>query len=274
MVEEGQFAANIGQLIEDKAYFIVPANNYDVRYDKRLLIPFMMQNKIGFVNQWAEPIVEPLYDIVSGNILSESDILKVGIFHSYGFTRPNGYVQTYNAYKYGILDSKGNLIFKCEHSFISVSDDNKLFVLKSFDREYCVVDRKGNVIVPYGKYSLIDGYTKGYARVKLNGKWGIIDSMGNIVLPVEYDEIWNFHTKTHLNYTRVVKKPDVFQFNLNTGNLISSRINHKHEEREEDTYGSHYGEFSGTYAQDVMDYSDDVINDAFEGDPDAYWNID
>ena len=41
-----------------------------------------------------------------------------------------------------------------------------------------------------------------------------------------------------------------------------------------DDYGSHYGEFAGSYAQDVMDYSDDVINDAFDGNPEAYWNID
>ena len=41
-----------------------------------------------------------------------------------------------------------------------------------------------------------------------------------------------------------------------------------------DDYGTHYGEFAGSYAQDVMGYSDDVINDAFEGDPDACWNID
>ncbi len=41
-----------------------------------------------------------------------------------------------------------------------------------------------------------------------------------------------------------------------------------------DGYGTHYGEYAGTYAQDVMGYSDDVINDAFDGDPDAYWNID
>lgn len=40
------------------------------------------------------------------------------------------------------------------------------------------------------------------------------------------------------------------------------------------SYGSHYGEYEGSYAQDVMGYSDDVINDAFDGDPDAYWNID
>ena len=35
-----------------------------------------------------------------------------------------------------------------------------------------------------------------------------------------------------------------------------------------------YEEFAGTYAQDVMGYSDEEINDAFDGEPDAYWNID
>lgn len=46
------------------------------------------------------------------------------------------------------------------------------------------------------------------------------------------------------------------------------------EEPYEEPYGSHYGEFAGSYAQDVMGFSDDVINDVFDGDPDAYWNID
>jgi hypothetical protein len=44
--------------------------------------------------------------------------------------------------------------------------------------------------------------------------------------------------------------------------------------RNNDNYGIHYGEYAGTYAQDVAGYSDDVINDAFDGEPDAYWNID
>lgn len=41
-----------------------------------------------------------------------------------------------------------------------------------------------------------------------------------------------------------------------------------------DDYGSNYGEYDGTYAQDIAGYSDDVINDAFDGEADAYWNID
>lgn len=37
---------------------------------------------------------------------------------------------------------------------------------------------------------------------------------------------------------------------------------------------SHFEEFTGSYAQDVMGYSDEIINDAFDGDSEAYWNID
>ena len=44
---------------------------------------------------------------------------------------------------------------------------------------------------------------------------------------------------------------------------------------EDDEYGSRYSEeYAGSYAQQEMGYDDDVINDAFEGDPDNYWNID
>lgn len=43
---------------------------------------------------------------------------------------------------------------------------------------------------------------------------------------------------------------------------------------DQDDYDTHYGEFASTYAQDYAGYSDDVINDAFDGEADAYWNID
>jgi hypothetical protein len=35
-----------------------------------------------------------------------------------------------------------------------------------------------------------------------------------------------------------------------------------------------YSRYTGSYAQDVMHFSDQIIDDAFEGDPDLYWNID
>lgn len=35
-----------------------------------------------------------------------------------------------------------------------------------------------------------------------------------------------------------------------------------------------YERYNGSYAQDVEGYSDDDIDTSFDGDPDAYWNID
>lgn len=46
--------------------------------------------------------------------------------------------------------------------------------------------------------------------------------------------------------------------------------NNRHDSEEPPTYGR----YRGSYAQDVMGYSDDDIDTIFDGDPSAYWNID
>lgn len=43
---------------------------------------------------------------------------------------------------------------------------------------------------------------------------------------------------------------------------------------EDDYYDECESEYAGTYAHDVAGYSDDDIDTIFDGDPDAYWNID
>ena len=35
-----------------------------------------------------------------------------------------------------------------------------------------------------------------------------------------------------------------------------------------------YGKYSGTYVQDEEGWSDEMIDNALDGCPDAYWNID
>jgi hypothetical protein len=37
---------------------------------------------------------------------------------------------------------------------------------------------------------------------------------------------------------------------------------------------STYERYNGSYAQDVEGWSDQDIDEVFDGDPDAYWNID
>lgn len=110
-------------------------------------------------------------------------------------------------------------------------------------------------------------------------KWGIINEQGEEVLPLEYDNIWNFQNKNRTS-TRVEKQgfaKEVYFKDLNS-KLENDEITDEDDRYEDyddyNDYGTSYGEYAGSYAQDVMGYSDDVIDDAFDGDPDAYWNID
>ena len=101
-----------------------------------------------------------------------------------------------------------------------------------------------------------------------------VNEKGEEVLPVEYDEIWNFVGKNRQS-TKVEKNgqtSEVFFCDLNP----SLRDGRNNNTRKSYSYYEprHYEEYAGSYAQDVMGYSDEDINDAFEGDPDAYWNID
>lgn len=54
--------------------------------------------------------------------------------------------------------------------------------------------------------------------------------------------------------------------------------NYEEEELEQQLYNDYeprtYERYVGSYAQDEMGYSDDDIDTVFDGDPDAYWNID
>ena len=112
-----------------------------------------------------------------------------------------------------------------------------VIVVQHSDYEWGVIDIKGKVIVPFGKYGWIDGFDQGLARVRTHkhsgrvgntiaiigdlddiegtsikgkeniqrfldndrskhpenyAKWGIINEEGEEVLPLIYDDIWNF----------------------------------------------------------------------------------
>ena len=82
-------------------------------------------------------------------------------------------------------------------------------------------------------------------------KYGEIDE-SNIDFDDLYDSMYNAIFKTFSRYNFGYSETDA----------------------EYEDYGAHYGEYSGSYVQDVLGYSDDEINDAFDGEPDAYWNID
>lgn len=67
-------------------------------------------------------------------------------------------------------------------------------------------------------------------------------------------------------------------FPFTTDNIISTYENFEEETCDDDygfcDEGLTYRRYNGSYAQDIEGWSDDDIDIVFEGDPDAYWNID
>lgn len=265
---------------------LVPASSYHMQDDNRLLIPFTSGDKIGFVDKEGTIVVKPQFTMYYGECYDENDIIKVSIDNLYGFPRSGGKVATYKRPMYGLINYKGETIFEPSfYSLLPAIGNKKLFTVQNNHFEYAVLNIDGTEVVPFGKYSWIDGFDNGLARVRIgnvtngqiqNGsKWGLINENGDEVLPLEYDNIWAFYGKRRVT-TKVVKG-NIAQ------NVVLSEILCKDEAQEydcssnnyyDDDYGTSYGEYAGTYAQDVEGYSDDVIDDAFDGDPDAYWNID
>ena len=181
--------------------------------------------------------------------------------------------------------------------------------LEDSTHRYCVVDSDGNTVVPYGRYKYISPFQYGLARVKTGTsdmghriydgslpteafiyKWGIIDNKGNEVVLPTYDYIRGFDRSRQEStpakkgnqdcvielrglskeYDEFLDDPGIFRpsypslYDDGEGRDFFAEV--KESERYED--------YAGTYAQDVEGYSDRFINEAFDGEPDAYWNID
>lgn len=109
-------------------------------------------------------------------------------------------------------------------------------------------------------------------------KWGIINEKGEEVLPVIYDDVWNFYGK-NLHSVTVEKDGVRFKVPLHTlnpslsGSEISKdfHLDNVHDDDypyNEPGWGSYdeYGGYNG--------YDDYTIDSAFDGDPEATWNID
>lgn len=265
----------------DGNWYLMPSSVVDITKDNRVLIPFMTpSHKMGMMNHRGEVVIKPEYDMICNDVYEGSDVIVVGKLHPYGFVKKNGGADSRVDYRYGVIDTQGIIVLDLEYRciFLGLGCDRITVVS---DSGFCVCDTKGNIIVPYGKYEYIDGFDKGLARVKNYDKqWGIINVNGEEALPLIYNNIWNFYRKNRLS-TYVESKErggeDVYFHDLDP--LIPYPPHyHKSSKRtvydSNEGYGQSFGEYAGSYAQDVMGFSDDVINDAFEGDPDNYWNID
>lgn len=370
-----QYESKLVQQIEDslikqssnKVEIVTDAGHYDIKNEKRSIFPYIWNHKWGLMNRNGKVIILPKFDYIE-SVQNNSILFLVGTIYVYGSNRQNGSVYTGHCYKYGVIDTQGNILLESNYRMIIPSKEGNVFTVQSMDNQYGVFDVSGKKIVLCDSYVWIDRFSNGFTRVLgKNKKWGIIDEQGRVILPLEYDHINRFWG-SELNQTRIRKDGVTQDMNLHDlkktftqnysikilktmtvsefkkeqcadslnvysaddyyfficgeqkgfiftnnrplnevlseplvsyclGEVTAKTPNGKNwllhkkgdcpdsfpnehrktisvrcDERWFDN--DHYDDYEGSYAQDVMGYSDEFIDDVFDGDPEAYWNID
>ncbi len=269
---------------------LISNHYYDLSKDNRFLIPFIEGTKIGFANKEGEIIIPSKFQFVLDDFTNEKSLVRVGEDYALAYERKTKCPTTYIYKHFGILKSNGDFLVPMEYNTIIASKDlEKNYVLYSINKGYAVINNKGEFIVPFGVYNYISGFDYFHARIRIDKSinnhrksyWGIIDYTGKIVLEPKYKFIYNFYN-TSQQYVKVISFDNViheFHFLDNTLKYNGAYDDEGREfEQELEDYQSlqeyTFYNYNGSYAQDVMGYSDQEIDDAFDGDPDAYWNID
>ena len=264
-INETTMKANIEKLNTQMVGLVISEEL--LKNEELYLLPIIKDGKIGMINHNAEIVIPTIYDKIPTNCFSEND-----------------YICVWQGRKKGVLNAKGEEILPVVYDHICMGHGSEVFSVEK-DYKHAVVNAKNEYVVEPGIYDYIGGFEKGFARVKIgkepsnlknnSNKWGLINEKGEVVLPVEYNSIWDFYGK---NYpTIVLEKEGKKEFVRFEDLRKEIEIENDSSFCEESSYDydfPSYGEYAGSYAQDYAGYDDDTISDAFDGDPDAYWNID
>ena len=101
-----------------------------------------------------------------------------------------GLARFFQNYRYGFLDTAGNVAIPATYVSASAFFEDKAVVAVITDSfgglGYGFIDKQNNLVVP-ATYEYAMPYTEGVAAVKAYDRWGFIDHNGREVLPIKYE---------------------------------------------------------------------------------------
>ena len=97
---------------------------------------------------------------------------------------------------YGVKNTKGEIIISPQYMEMYPFSCG-LSLVRNHQYQYAYIDNTNIQVIPFGKYSWCDPqFICGFARVmkysciEEKNKWGIVNTLGNIIVPLKYDKIW------------------------------------------------------------------------------------
>ena len=163
------------------------------------LIPFKKGDKIGFINKKGVVVIKPIYDEHKGEFFSEENLVAVR-----------------KEKKWSVIDCTGTELLPFKYRHIFPSCDSKLVVLETWD-SYEAMDLSSEPfkVISKNVYKPIFAFRYGYAKVEKDGKWGIINASGKLVLDTIFSDMYSFHDyPTPTTKVRETESSDFHLINL------------------------------------------------------------
>ena len=193
---------------------VLPYTYDDANNFKEGLSCAKKDGKYGFINSSGEVIIPFIYDFATDfenglarvrlkdkgcGALDKSGKIIIPCVYDSVYSTKNEFIIVQKNNKYGWVNKFGVEIVPCIYDSPSKYRYSSDFKLHTRNKDYIsFIDFSGNETRINGDYEDYSGFTNGYARVKKNGKWGLIDCNGVEVVPCRYDYIESFHNNLAL----------------------------------------------------------------------------
>lgn len=258
-------------MTSNKHIEIIPLLNGDsLGKDKRLLIPFKYNDKIGFFDSHLKVKVFPIYSAYEGDCYTKNDFIIVR--RPADILYPDDSAQQF----YGVINSEGKELIPAEHDSITILSENPK-IYKGINKGKCCsvyalwYNEKLETFVNkfIGSYFSIDPFREGLSRISTSGwnndrtEWGIINELGKKVLNYGYIGIEPFYDndKNYIELRPLCIDEEVICHEFKSIN----RIKEEWKEQQKESHKRYLENWNEHY---------DLIEDGLDGMADAYWNID
>lgn len=179
---EDEYGALKYGFVNEKGEMVIVAQYDAARSFSDGFAAVKIDEKWGFINKKGEIIIMPHFDHVRD-------------FH-------NGLARFTNGEKWGFVDKNGN--YAINPHFEWCEDFNNEYALVQEGGKYGYVDKKGKyTIIPQFEWS--SDFHNGLAQFKLNDKYGYINKSGQMVIMAQFDEATDFFLK-NLAFVRLEGK--------------------------------------------------------------------
>lgn len=171
---------------------------FEIYFEKdQIIIPFLFTtfsvDRLRIGRDENDNLILMVFWNRGGNLLFIADSRSGEI--PYLFKKSNQFDDLKPFYKnnqWGYKDSNGNIVIESKYDYTNFFY-NKLAIVKK-NGKYALINKEGNQLedFEYDNLELKFGYDRAYYLVTLEGKKGVLDPDGKLVIPIEYDEIKSY----------------------------------------------------------------------------------